>query len=130
LEGVFMDARAEELERHFGGVVAMGIILVIVGALALAFNVQATMASVMWLGALLIVGGITQIVLAFSSRGFSGVALHLMLGLFSVVSGVLFLRAPLIGAEALTLVVSAWLLASGLGQTIHAVAERFPHRGM
>jgi uncharacterized membrane protein HdeD (DUF308 family) len=111
-------------------VVALGIVLVGVGMVALISSLTATLASVLLFGTLLIVGGITQLVLAFSSRGFSGIALHLILGLLSIITGVLFLRAPMMGAGALTLMVAAWLMVSGFGQAIHAAVEKFPHRGM
>lgn len=120
---------AEELERHFGLVVTLGAVLMVVGALALSANVIATLASVVFFGTLFLMAGITQIALAFSSRGFHGIAVHLMLGLASVVAGVLFLRAPLMGASALTLVIASWLLVSGFGQVIHSFVERPHHWG-
>jgi len=120
---------AAELERHFGLVMALGVLLMLMGAFALFADVIATLASVMFFGTLLIIGGITQTTLAFSSRHFHGVALHLMLGVASFVAGLLFVRAPLMGASAITLVVASWLLVSGIGQTVHALVERPHHWG-
>jgi uncharacterized membrane protein HdeD (DUF308 family) len=130
LETPVLGIPAEEVERHFGLVVALGVVLLLVGALAISSNVIATLASVAFFGMLFAIAGITQIVLAFSTRGFFGIALHLMLGLLSLVSGVLLIRAPAMGAGALTLVIAAWLLASGLGQTLHAIVERHAHWGL
>jgi uncharacterized membrane protein HdeD (DUF308 family) len=122
--------QAEELDKHFGSVVALSIVMVLVGVVALFANLAATVASMVFLGSLFAVGGITQIVLAFSARGFSGVAIHLVMGVLSVITGVILWRAPLVGAAALTLVVATWLLVSGLGQGLHAIVERYPHWGM
>lgn len=122
--------QAEELDKHFGSVVALSIVMMVVGIAALFSNLAATVASMMFLGSLFAVGGITQIVLAFSARGFSGVAIHLVMGVLSVITGVILWRAPLVGAGALTLVVATWLLVSGLGQALHAAVERYPHWGM
>jgi uncharacterized membrane protein HdeD (DUF308 family) len=122
--------QAEELDKHFGSVVALSVIMMIVGGVALYMNLAATVASVVFLGVLFVVGGITQVVLAFSARGFSGVAIHLVIGVLSVISGVVLWRAPLVGAAVVTLVVATWLLVSGLGQALHAAVERYPHWGM
>jgi uncharacterized membrane protein HdeD (DUF308 family) len=119
----------EELERHFALIVALSIVLLMVGGLALSANVIATLASVVFFGTLLLIAGVTQIVLAFYSRGFHGIAVHLMLGVASLVAGLMSIRAPLMGAGALTLVFASWLLVSGFGQAIHAAVERPHHWG-
>jgi uncharacterized membrane protein HdeD (DUF308 family) len=119
----------EELEKHFALIVALSIMLLVVGGLALSSNVIATLASVVFFGTLLMVAGITQIVLAFYSRGFHGIAVHLMLGIASLVAGLLSIRAPMMGAGAMTLVIASWLLVSGFGQAIHAAVERPHHWG-
>ena len=70
---------------------ALGALLMVMGVLALFANVIATVASVLFFGTLLILAGVTQTMLAFSSRHFHGIALHLMLGVASLVAGLLFL---------------------------------------
>ena len=136
MEDVRMAARlplgiqAEELDKHFGSVVALAIVMMVVGIVALFANLAATVASMMFLGSLFAVGGITQIVLAFSARGFSGVAIHLVMGVLSVITGIILWRAPLAGAAVVTLIVATWLLVAGLGQALHAAVDRYPHWGM
>ena len=124
------ELQAELLDKHFGSVVALSVVLMLVGLAAVFAKLTATVASVLFLGTLFVIGGVTQVVLAFSSRGFGGVAAHLIGGLLSVMTGVVLWRAPLLGAAAITLVVASWLIVSGVGQALHAVIERFPHWGM
>jgi uncharacterized membrane protein HdeD (DUF308 family) len=113
-----------ELTRRWGLLLALGALLVLVGFLALGSSFVATMASVLFFGALMIAGGITEVVLAFSGKGWQGTALHLLMGVLAAVAGFLMLRAPLMGASALTLLIAAWLLVSGVGQAIHAAIDR------
>jgi uncharacterized membrane protein HdeD (DUF308 family) len=122
--------QGELLDRHFGSVVALSVVLMLVGLAAVFSKLSATVASMLFLGTLFVIGGITQIVLAFSSRGFGGVAAHLIGGVLSVMTGVVLWRAPLLGAAAITLVVASWLIVSGVGQILHSAVERFPHWGM
>jgi uncharacterized membrane protein HdeD (DUF308 family) len=124
------ELQAELLDRHFGSVVALSVVLMLVGLAAVFSKLSATVASILFLGTLLVIGGVTQIVLAFSSRGFGGVAAHLIGGLLSLMTGVVLWRAPLLGAAAITLLVASWLIVSGVGQVLHAAIERFPHWGL
>jgi uncharacterized membrane protein HdeD (DUF308 family) len=121
---------AEDLDRHYGLFLMLGIVLMVAGVLAISSNLFATLASVVFFGFLFVVSGISQIVIAFSSGRWKGVALHLMLGVLSVVCGIILFRAPLMGAATLTLVIATWLLASGFGEALHALFERYEHWGM
>lgn len=105
--------------------VLLGVALIVLGFVALGSVVIATLATAVAIGALLVVGGVAEVVGAFWSRGWQGVLLHVLSGVLSVVVGVLFLRAPVDAMLALTLLVACLLAAGGIVKMVAALAYRF-----
>jgi uncharacterized membrane protein HdeD (DUF308 family) len=64
---------AEELRRNWGWFLTLGILLVVLGMIALGASVAMTIASVMLFGWLLIIGGVLEAIHAFwRERGWGG----------------------------------------------------------
>jgi uncharacterized membrane protein HdeD (DUF308 family) len=124
---VAADLRQEltALRRNWWWFVLLGVALIAVGVLALGSQVIASLATAVAIGALLLVGGVAEIVGAFWSRGWSGVLLHLLSGLLSLVVGVLFLRAPVDALLALTLLLACLLTVGGIFKIVAALSYRF-----
>lgn len=118
-----------ELAHRWGLYLALGILLVIIGLFSLSAIVVATLATVVIFAVVVLVAAITQLVLALSARSWRGFSLHLLVGVLGGVVGVLLITNPGFGAGVLTLLVAIWLLATGIGQIVHALAERFPSWG-
>ncbi|HEX6995566.1 MAG TPA: HdeD family acid-resistance protein [Gammaproteobacteria bacterium] len=108
--------RADPEERSgWGWWVALGVLLLIAGLLALGNLLIATAASVFFVGAMMIVGGIAEIAFAFSYRGRWGrFVLWLLLGLLYVAAGFVTFRNPALATAVLTLVLAASLVAVGI----------------
>ena len=105
--------------------VVVGALLVLLGSIALGAIVVASLAAAIAIGAILILGGVIEIVGSIWSRRWSGFFLHLLSGLLSIVVGVLFLRAPANALFALTLLIAAALLVSGSFKIVAALSFRF-----
>lgn len=108
------DPPRADMGAHWGWFVALGIALLIFGALALGNLVAATIASVLFVGALMIVGGIAQIVAAFRLRRWGGFFFWLISGVLYTGAGVLAFYNPMLAAQALTLLLALSLIVSGL----------------
>jgi uncharacterized membrane protein HdeD (DUF308 family) len=105
--------------------VLLGVALIVLGGIALWSPWVASLATAVVIGALLLVGGVFEIVGAFWSRGRSGVLLHLLSGVLSLVVGALFLWAPVDALLALTLLLACLLMAGGLFKVAAAPSYRF-----
>ena len=81
----------------------LGLILLALGGIAIMQSFAASLASVLILGWLLILSGLTQALLAFWVRQWSGFFLHLLGGVLEIVVGVLVVGAPVSAALGLTL---------------------------
>jgi uncharacterized membrane protein HdeD (DUF308 family) len=113
------------LRGHWFWFVLLGMLLIVLGCVALGSLAVATLATAMAIGAMLAVGGVVETAGAFWSRGWSGFFLHLISGVLSIVVGILFLSAPLGAVLALTLLLACLLLASGILKIVAAVSYRF-----
>ncbi len=118
---------SDELRRHSGWFVALGIVLIILGVIALAYNAFTTIASVLVFGWLLMIGGVIEIVHGFQTHRWGGFFLHLLAGLLFLVAGLVFFTNPLAGALSLTLLLGAFFLVGGVFEIVGAVRLRAPH---
>lgn len=82
-----------------------GLVLILLGALALLLPQQATIAASTGLGGLLVIAGAVTIVQAVRTKGIGGFNWALLAGAAEVVGGVLIWLSPMKGAAAIALLV-------------------------
>lgn len=123
-------SQVQELSKRWGWLLAFGILLVIVGILALAAPFVATAAGVAFIGFMLLLGGIFELILAFTSRRWRGFSLHLLVGILGGMVGLMMLIHPGYGAAAITLLLALLFLGGGIVRIVDALAERFPNWGL
>jgi uncharacterized membrane protein HdeD (DUF308 family) len=105
--------------------VLVGIALVVLGTLAMGSAFVASLAAAFVLGVLILMGGVAESLGAFWCRAWSGFFQHLLMGVLSIVVGVLFLRAPVNALLALTLLVAFFLMVGGIFKITAALSYRF-----
>lgn len=109
---VLVQARA-----RWGWFVALGLVLLSLGGLGLAHVFIATLASVVFIGSLMIFAGAGQLVHAWRIRQAGGFLLWSFSGLFYLAAGLFAVVFPLQGASMLTLLLGAMLIAVGALRT-------------
>jgi uncharacterized membrane protein HdeD (DUF308 family) len=119
----------EAIRGNWGWILALGIILVLIGTVAIAMPLAASLASAVAFGALFLAGGVAQLVGAFWTRDWSGFFLNLLVGVLYLVVGVLFLRHPGEAMVAVTLILACGFMISGLFRIIGSLMYRFPQWG-
>jgi uncharacterized membrane protein HdeD (DUF308 family) len=87
------------------------------------------MASVVVLGFLLIAAGITQIVSSFWVGKWSGMLIHMLIGVLYVVVGYMIIDAPVINMVLITKFIAIFLVVSGVFRIISALVVRFQDWG-
>ena len=115
-----------ELRKHWGWILAWGVVLVLAGLAGLGYEVVATVVTVEMIGGLLVALGLVEIVQAVKHRRWSGFFLFLVGGVLSVVAGLVLWRAPLAGMAALTLLMAGYFLVVGAFRAIGAISTRHP----
>ena len=107
----------------------LGIALVVLGSLCIIDPFVPTLASVFVLGFILIAGGITQIVSSFWAGRWSGMLMHMLIGVLYIVVGYMIVDAPVINMVLITKFIAIFLIVSGAFRMISALVVRFPDWG-
>jgi uncharacterized membrane protein HdeD (DUF308 family) len=110
----------EPLRVKWGWIVALGVVYLITGLIALGSVMMATVASVFVVGIMMIVAGVAEVFNAFQVKGWGKFLLWLLLGALYIVAGFVTFENPLLAAALLTLVLGAALVASGIMRIILA----------
>jgi len=105
---------------HRGWSIAWGILLIIMGILALLMPEIAAMATVLTLAWLLLVAGIVEIVHSLQTRHRAGFGWKLAAGIITLVLGLLMLFFPIAGVATLALWIGAFIFAGGIVRVILA----------
>lgn len=118
-----------EMIHHWGWLMAFGIVLMLLGVAAVIRSFAATVASMMVFGWMLFFAGVVEFIDAFMVGHWSGFFLHLLLSILFIVAGILLVIKPVLGAEAMTLVMSLFFLIGGLYMFIASLWAHLPGWG-
>jgi len=115
----------EALHKHWWCFLLLGVALVVLGSMCIADPLIASIASVVVLGFLMLAGGITQIISSFWSGNWSGMLLHMLIGVLYAVVGYMFIDQPVVNMALLTKFIAIFLIVAGTFRIVSALMTRF-----
>jgi uncharacterized membrane protein HdeD (DUF308 family) len=118
-----------ELDEKRFWVFGLGILLVVLGVIAIYLDIATTILTVVTLGAVLLAASIVLVVFSVLARAWSGVLLTLAVAALSAIAGFTMLSNPLASAAALTLVIGTIFIVAGVYRSIASIVMRFPNWG-
>jgi uncharacterized membrane protein HdeD (DUF308 family) len=110
----------EPLRAKRGWIIALGVIYVIAGLIALGSIVMATIVSVFVVGIMMLIAGVAEVFHAFQIKTWGRFLVWLLLGALYIVAGFLTFENPLLAAALLTLLLAVSLIASGIMRIVLA----------
>ncbi len=133
MAGIPMQPDAEplgsDLRRGWLFFVILGVLLVILGLVALGAPLLATLATGVFIGWMLIIGGVLEVLHSLWHRRWRGFFLDLLIGVLYAAIGFMVVANPGVAAVTLTLLIAMFLIIGGIFRIVTAVSERFPHWG-
>jgi uncharacterized membrane protein HdeD (DUF308 family) len=102
------------LQSKWGWFVALGVLLLVCGVIALGNLLLATVVSVYYVGMLMLLGGIVYLVHAFQMRGWDHILFWVLSGLLYVIAGIFAFINPILTSAALTLFLAVALVIAGI----------------
>lgn len=112
---IFIAETPGSLPAHWGWLVALGVGIALLGALAIWRARAATLVYVVFLGALLLIAGFAVLFTAFSLTGYwTTFFIHVLWAVFLAITGFILVSRPTISAEAITLILAFYFLAAGV----------------
>jgi uncharacterized membrane protein HdeD (DUF308 family) len=112
------------LRAKWGWIVALGVVYLIAGFIALGSVVMATVASVLVVGVMMIIAGVAEVFSAFQIKSWGRFLLWALLGVLYIIAGFVTFENPLLAAVVLTLILGASLVASGIMRIILAFSMK------
>lgn len=116
-----------DLRKRWHLFLSVGILLIILGILAIIYAKVTTVVAIDILGVFLLIGGISLFVNAYQGRKWKGAILVALLGVLSIVVGGICISKPEGAASGVTLLLAAFFLIGGLFRMISALAYRFDY---
>lgn len=116
-------------KRRWALYLTLGILLILVGILALLDSFAATVASIVVFGVIILVAGVLQVIASFQARGAGHIVLLLLLGILDIVIGWMLIQHPGIGMLAATMLLAVWFVFTGIFRFVGASLYRFPQYG-
>ncbi len=117
----------DEVRRHWGWVLALGILLFVLGIFATSAAFTTTMLTILTIGVLLIAAGVLELINAIRNAHYGGFWMHLFSGILDLVCGALLLAYPGAGALTLTLILAIFLLVEGAMRAVSALMINLPN---
>jgi len=117
-------AITKSLGAHWKFFLIEGIVLVILGLIAVCVPPLATVTVEILLGWLILLSGLLGLVMTFQTRGSPGFGWSLLSAVVGIVAGVVLLLWPLSGVLTLTVMLTAFLTLEGVVPIMYALAHR------
>jgi uncharacterized membrane protein HdeD (DUF308 family) len=108
------EAGLAPLRAKSGWIVALGIVYVLAGLVALGSVVFATVVTVFVVGVMMLVAGVAEVINSFQIKSWGKFLLWLVLGLLYILAGFMTFENPLLAAAVLTLFLGFTLIVSGI----------------
>lgn len=113
-----------ELRQNWGWLLALGIVLIILGTIGLGMTFFLTVASMVYFGVLLLIGGGFQIFHAVKATGWKSIILSVLIGILYLLAGITIINNPVAASTLLTLVLGGALIGIGIARMVMALQLR------
>ncbi len=115
---------ARAMHEHWRWFLIEGLILLVLGAAAIAVPELAGVAATIWFGWILIIGGVVGLITTLRARGVPGFAWALLSAVLALAAGALLLWNPMRGLVTLTYVLIFFFVVDGVFMIVLALAHR------
>jgi uncharacterized membrane protein HdeD (DUF308 family) len=129
MSAIVVENHTHELHRLRGWMLGMGILLAVLGAVAIVYSVAVSIISIVFFGWLLIIVGIIGTIHTLRHRKSGHFAVHLLDTVFALVVGVMLLLNSLAGLLVVTLLLAVYFIVAGVYRIGVAVTTRGPGSG-
>ncbi len=114
----------DALNAHWRLFMFQGVVMIILGALAIVVPVVSTLAIAVFVGWLFLISGVIGLVAMFSAHDVPAFVWSLITAALSVAIGVMLIWNPVAGTLALTIVLTAFFIAEGVFQIATSISYR------
>lgn len=125
----WMGEELEAASEHWGLLLAVGILLIVCGVMAIFTPIISSGAAILLLGFLLLAGGLAAIIGGVRARSEGGLAFYLVSGILAMIAGIVILRDPATSLAVVTLLIAVWLIVDGIFRIVGAFMSNTGGKG-
>ena len=114
----------DELRKKWSWFLGLGIVLIVAGSVAIGSSFLTTIFSMVFLGWLMIGGGVLETIHAFGCKQWGGFFIDLLTGLLYIVVGFMIIANPGATALTLTLLIAMFLIFGGIFRVVISLIMR------
>lgn len=118
------EAITNSLQAHWKFFLIEGIVLVILGLIAVCVPPLATVTVEILIGWLILLSGVLGLIMTFQTRGTPGFGWSLLSAIVGILVGIVLLMWPLSGVFSLTVMLTVFLVLEGVVSIMYALAHR------
>jgi len=117
-------AVSRAIHQHWGLFLGEGIVLILLGTLAVLIPELASVAATVVFGWIQLISGVVGLIATFRARGSPGFVWSLISAILGIAAGAVLLSMPVQGTLTLTAVLIAFLLVEGVATLLFALEHR------
>lgn len=121
------DEDKQHLPESWGALLALGMIMIILGAVGLGMSVTFTITTVMFFGFFILLAGLTQLVHAFVSdklKSWKSRGLYIVTAVLYTLGGLVSIFNPVLASIGLTIMLAGMFLAVGIYRIKEAIRQQ------
>lgn len=122
--GSFRRADLTPIREHRGWFIALGILFMALGVIAIFLPFVASVATTLFLGWLMIIGGLFEGIHAIQNWRWAGAGWEILSAVVHAIAGALLVIYPITGTLTLTFVLAAFFAANGVLKIVRALQHR------
>lgn len=119
-----IESLSETLPRHWGWLLSLGVLLVILGCLGLGMTVGLTLVSMLFLGLLFIIAGVAQLIDACTRHQWKGILGHALIAILYLIGGCLIIYDPVLASVVMTALLAWIFIIIGITRLLMAIILR------
>ena len=123
--GAVLRHELQALHQQWWCFLLLGVSLVVMGTICIAEPLIGSIASVLFLGFMMLAGGISQVVSSFWAGKWSGMMFHMLIGVLYCVVGYMIIDAPDVNMVVITKFIAIFLIIAGVFRIVSALVTRF-----
>lgn len=120
----FTTQSLRSLRTHWGWLLTLGILFIILGIIGLGMTVGLTMVSIIFFGILLIIAGISHIIYVFKYKNWRSIIWQALIAIFYILGGCVILYDPLLGSMIITAILAGVFIIIGITRIVMAFSLR------
>ena len=113
-----------EVQKNWKWLLFLGIAFLILGLIGLGKAFFFTMASVFFIGLLLLIGGALQLFESFKCKGWKSFIWHLIISIIYILVGIEIMLRPMVASSVITLMLAVGIILVGIFRVIIAIQHR------